>query len=110
MMQVVLLVLGCVMDTVGIIMITVPVFVPIVAALGFDPVWFGVLFIINMEIGFLTPPFGYNLFYLKGVAPPSVTMADLYLSIIPFVALMILGLLICIVFPDIILYLPRLLF
>ena len=110
MMQVVLLVLGCVMDTVGIIMITVPVFVPIVAALGFDPVWFGVLFIINMEIGFLTPPFGYNLFYLKGVAPPSVTMADLYLSIIPFVVLMILGLLICIVFPDIILYLPRLLF
>ena len=110
MMQVVLLVLGCVMDTVGIIMITVPVFVPIVAALGFDPVWFGVLFIINMEIGFLTPPFGYNLFYLKGVAPPSVTMADLYLSIIPFVLLMILGLLICIVFPDIILYLPRLLF
>jgi TRAP-type mannitol/chloroaromatic compound transport system permease large subunit len=106
----VLLVLGCVMDTVGIIMITVPVFVPIVAALGFDPVWFGVLFIINMEIGFLTPPFGYNLFYLKGVAPPSVTMADLYLSIIPFVLLMILGLLICIVFPDIILYLPRLLF
>ena len=63
-----------------------------------------------MEIGFLTPPFGYNLFYLKGVPPPSVTMADLYLSIIPFVLLMILGLLICIVFPDIILYLPRLLF
>ena len=63
-----------------------------------------------MEIGFLTPPFGYNLFYLKGVAPPSVTMGDLYRSIIPFVALMILGLLICIAFPDIILYLPRLLF
>jgi tripartite ATP-independent transporter DctM subunit len=110
MMQFVLLILGMVMDTVGIIMITVPVFVPIVAALGFDPVWFGVLFIINMEIGFLTPPFGYNLFYLKGFAPPSVTMGDLYRSIIPFVALMILGLLICIAFPDIILYLPRLLF
>src|SRR5918993_294447 len=109
-MQAVLLILGMVMDTVGIIMITVPVFVPIVAALGFDPVWFGVLFIINMEIGFLTPPFGYNLFYLKGVAPPSVTMGDLYRSIIPFVALMIFGLLVCIAFPDIILYLPRLLF
>jgi tripartite ATP-independent transporter DctM subunit len=109
-MQAVLLVLGMVMDTVGIIMITVPIFIPIVAALGFDPIWFGVLFIINMEIGFLTPPFGYNLFYLKGVAPPSVTMGDLYRSIIPFVALMITGLLVCIAFPDIILYLPRMLF
>jgi tripartite ATP-independent transporter DctM subunit len=109
-MMAVLLILGMVMDTVGIIMITVPIFVPIVAALGFDPVWFGVLFIINMEIGFLTPPFGYNLFYLKGVAPPSVTMGDLYRSIIPFVALMMLGLGICIALPDVILLLPRLLF
>jgi tripartite ATP-independent transporter DctM subunit len=110
MMQIVLLILGMVMDTVGIIMITVPVFVPIVLALGFDPVWFGVLFIINMEIGFLTPPFGYNLFYLKGVAPASVTMGDLYRAVIPFVALMILGLGLCIVFPEIILLLPNLLF
>ncbi|MGE0854132.1 MAG: TRAP transporter large permease subunit [Hyphomicrobiaceae bacterium] len=110
MMQIALLFLGMVMDTIGIIMITVPVFVPIVLALGFDPVWFGVLFIINMEIGFLTPPFGYNLFYLKGVAPASVTMGDLYRAVIPFVALMILGLGLCIVFPEIILLLPNLLF
>jgi tripartite ATP-independent transporter DctM subunit len=109
-MQIVLLILGMVMDTVGIIMITVPVFVPIALALGFDPVWFGVLLIINMEIGFLTPPFGYNLFYLKGVAPVSVTMGDLYRAVIPFVALMILGLGLCIVFPEIILLLPNLLF
>jgi tripartite ATP-independent transporter DctM subunit len=109
MMQAVLLVLGMVMDTVGIIMITVPVFVPIVAALGFDPVWFGVLFIINMEIGFLTPPFGYNLFYLRGVAPAGVTLGDIYRSIVPFVGLMLLGLGICIVAPEIILLLPRLL-
>lgn len=109
MMIVVLLALGMVMDTVGIIMIAVPVFIPIVSALGFDPVWFGILFIMSMEIGFLTPPFGYNLFYLKGVAPPNITMVDLYRSIIPFVALMILGLGICIVFPEIILLLPRLL-
>jgi len=110
MMQLVLLVLGMVMDTVGIIMITVPIFVPIILALGFDPVWFGVLFIINMEIGFLTPPFGYNLFYLKGVAPEGVTMGDIYRSIVPFVALMILGLGMCMVIPEIILLLPRLLF
>lgn len=110
MMQLVLLLLGMVMDTVGIIMITVPIFVPIILALGFDPVWFGVLFIINMEIGFLTPPFGYNLFYLKGVAPEGVTMGDLYRSILPFVALMMLGLGMCMAVPEIILLLPRLLF
>jgi TRAP-type mannitol/chloroaromatic compound transport system permease large subunit len=91
-------------------MITVPVFVPIILSLGFDPVWFGVLFIINMEIGFLTPPFGYNLFYLRGVAPRDVTMLDIYRSIVPFVFLMLLGLGLCIAFPEIILLLPELLF
>ena len=109
-MMVLLLLLGMVMDTVGIIMITVPVFVPIVLALGFDPVWFGILFIINMEIGFLTPPFGYNLFYLKGVAPPGVVMGDIYRSIVPFVALMLAGLGLSIAFPQIVLALPNWLF
>jgi tripartite ATP-independent transporter DctM subunit len=106
----VLILLGMVLDTVGIMMITVPVFVPIILSLGFDPVWFGVLFIINMEIGFLTPPFGYNLFYLRGVAPKEVTMLDIYRSIVPFVLLMLLGLGLCIAFPKIILLLPELLF
>jgi tripartite ATP-independent transporter DctM subunit len=109
-MELILILLGMVIDTVGIIMITVPVFVPIITALGFDPVWFGVLFIINMEIGFLTPPFGYNLFYLKGVAPPDVSMLDIYRSIVPFVVLMIAGLIICILLPEIVLFLPNLLF
>ena len=109
-MQALLILLGMVIDTVGIIMITVPVFVPIILALGFDPVWFGVLFIINMEIGFLTPPFGYNLFYLRGVAPPDVTMLDIYQSIVPFVLLMVVGLGVCIAFPQIILVLPNALF
>jgi tripartite ATP-independent transporter DctM subunit len=109
-MQGVLILLGMVLDTVGIMMITVPVFVPIILSLGFDPVWFGVLFIINMEIGFLTPPFGYNLFYLRGVAPKDVTMLDIYRSIVPFVCLMLLGLGLCIAFPKIILVLPELLF
>ncbi len=109
-MQGLLILLGMVLDTVGIMMITVPVFVPIILTLGFDPVWFGVLFIINMEIGFLTPPFGYNLFYLRGVAPPDVTMIDIYRSIVPFVFLMLLGLGLCMAFPEIILFLPGLLF
>jgi tripartite ATP-independent transporter DctM subunit len=109
-MQVILILLGMVIDTVGIMMITVPVFVPIILALGFDPVWFGVLFIINMEIGFLTPPFGYNLFYLRGVVPKDVTMGDIYRSIIPFVILMLIGLGLCIAVPGIILTLPNALF
>jgi TRAP-type mannitol/chloroaromatic compound transport system permease large subunit len=101
-MMLILIVLGMVIATVGIIMITVPVFLPIVNALGFDPVWFGILFIINMEIGFLTPPFGYNLFYLKGVAPREVSLGDIYTSIVPFVVLMLIGLGLCIAFPQII--------
>ena len=109
-MMAILVVLGMVIDTVGIIMITVPVFVPIIKELGFDPVWFGVLFIVNMEMGFLTPPFGYNLFYLKGVAPPDVTTGDLYRSVLPFIALMVVGLAIFIAFPWTILALPNALF
>lgn len=106
-MQLILLLLGMVLDTVGIIMITVPVFVPIALKLGFDPVWFGILFIINMEIGFLTPPFGYNLFYLKGVVPPSITLGDIYRSVTPFILLMIAAVGICMLFPQIVLVLPN---
>ncbi len=109
-MQLILLLLGMVLDTVGIIMITVPVFVPIAVKLGFDPVWFGILFIINMEIGFLTPPFGYNLFYLKGVVPPSITLGDIYRSVTPFILLMIAAIVICMLFPQIVLMLPNALF
>ena len=105
-MMAILLVMGMVIETTGIIMIAVPVMTPIIVKLGFDPIWFGVLFIIMMEIGFLTPPFGYNLFYLKGVAPKSVKLTEIYTSIIPFVLLMILGLALCIAFPGIITWLP----
>ena len=109
-MMVILLMLGMVLDTVGIILITLPIFAPIAKSLGFDPVWFGILYIINMEIGFLTPPFGYNLFYLKGVAPSGVTMTDIYKSVVPFILLMLLGILICVTFPEIILVVPNWLF
>lgn len=106
-MLLVLLVLGMVLETTGIIMITAPIFAPIAIALGFDPIWFGILFIVLMEIGFLTPPFGYNLFYLKGVAPSDVTMNELYLSTIPFVLIMILAVGLMMIFPQIILWLPK---
>ncbi len=108
-MQVIFFLLGCILDPAGIIMICTPVFVPVIKSLGFDPLWFGILFIMNMEMGYLTPPFGFNLFYMKAVAPPTVTMGDIYKSIIPFVILQAVGLIIVIIFPQIALWLPKLL-
>ncbi|MCL6477565.1 MAG: TRAP transporter large permease subunit [Peptococcaceae bacterium] len=105
-----LLILGMFLDPGGIIMITTPIFVPIIKMLGFDPVWFGILFTINMEMGYLTPPFGFNLFYMKSIVPKHITMSDIIRSIVPFVIIMIIALVILIVFPDIVLWLPNQLF
>ncbi|MDP2917291.1 MAG: TRAP transporter large permease subunit, partial [Dehalococcoidia bacterium] len=107
MMQLILLILGCFIDPMGIMMITIPVFMPIIETLGFNPLWFGILFTVNMEIGYITPPFGFNLFYLKGVAPPSITLRDIYKSIAPFVALELAGLALIMIFPQIALWLPQ---
>ncbi|ASM71898.1 MULTISPECIES: TRAP transporter large permease [Roseobacteraceae] len=107
-MLVVLFFFGMVLDPVGIMLITLPVFLPVVQAAGFDPIWFGILFIIMMEVGYMTPPFGFNLFYLKGVAPPDVTMGDIYTSVIPYVIVTLIGVLLIILFPGIALYLPNL--
>lgn len=108
-MQLMWMVMGCFLDPNGIIMITTPIFFPIATSLGFDPVWFGVLFVVNMEMGFLTPPFAFNLFYMQAVVPKGVVMTDIYRSIIPFVGLQALGLALCMIFPEIVLYLPKLL-
>ena len=107
-MQIVLLLLGMVLDPVGIMLITLPVFLPIVVSFGFDPIWFGILFIINMEIGYQTPPFGFNLFYLKGIVPPNITMGDIYQSATPYTLVLILGLIIIMMFPGIVTWLPSL--
>ena len=107
-MQIIFFILGCILDPVGIIMICTPVFVPVITALGFDPLWFGVLFIMNMEMGYLTPPFGFNLFYMKAIVPKGITMTDIYRSIVPFVILQGIGLVIVIIFPEIALWLPKL--
>ncbi|MDF0751634.1 TRAP transporter large permease subunit [Marinobacter sp. 71-i] len=109
-MMVIVFLLAMVLDPVGIMLITLPVFMPIVESLGFDPIWFGILFVINMEIGYMTPPFGFNLFYLKGVVPPSITMKDIYSSIVPFVIVEIVGLALIMIFPEIATYLPDLFF
>jgi TRAP-type mannitol/chloroaromatic compound transport system permease large subunit len=109
-MLVVVFFLGMVLDPVGIMLITLPVFSPIVAQHGFDPVWFGILFIIMMEVGYMTPPFGFNLFYLKGVTPPEISMGDIYSSVVPYVAVVIFGLVLIAIFPQIALWLPDLIF
>jgi tripartite ATP-independent transporter DctM subunit len=107
MMQVILMILGCFMDPTGIMIITIPIFVPLIKALGFDPIWFGILFVINLEMGYLTPPFGYNLFYMRMLVPKSVTMGTIYKAIVPFVAIMLLCLVILMVFPQLALWLPN---
>lgn len=104
--QFVLLLLGMVLDPVGIMLITLPVFLPVVTAHGFDPIWFGILFIINMEIGYQTPPFGFNLFYLKGIVPPGITMSDIYKSVIPYTLVLIFGLILVMIFPQLVTWLP----
>jgi tripartite ATP-independent transporter DctM subunit len=107
-MQLILLVLGMFFDPTGIVLLTAPIFFPIVVSLGFDPLWFAILFVINMELAYLTPPFGFNLFYMKAVVPPGITMMDIYKSQTPFVLLMMLGLILCMIFPGIITWLPGL--
>jgi len=100
--------LGALIDWIGIVYITFPVFLPIADKLGFDKLWFVICISVNLQNSFLTPPFGYALFYLKGVAPPEVTTEDVYKGIVPFVTLMLIGLFICILFPSWVLYLPSL--
>lgn len=108
-MQAMWMIMGCFLDPNGIIMITAPIFFPLINSLGFDPVWFGVLFVVNMEMGFLTPPFGFNLFYMQAIAPKGVVMTDIYKSIIPFVMIQAVGLVLCMIFPEIIMWLPKIL-
>jgi tripartite ATP-independent transporter DctM subunit len=111
-MQVILLFLGCFLDWVGILMLCVPIFVPIIKKLGFDPIWFGVLYSVNMQISFLSPPFGYALFYLAGAVGPrlGITTREIWWSAIPFIALQLVGLALCIIFPQIILWAPQALY
>ena len=101
------LVLGMFMDGAAITMITIPVFMPVVYQLGIDPLWFGLLFTMNMIIGYMTPPFGMNLFYMKGLVPKDITMMDIYRSIIPYVIISIAVLVLSIIFPQILLWLPN---
>ena len=106
-MQIVWIILGSLIDWIGILLLTAPIFVPIVESLGFDTVWFGVLFCMNMQISYLSPPFGPAVFYLKGVTPPDITIGDIFHSIWPFMALQIVGLGLVMTFPQLALWLPN---
>jgi tripartite ATP-independent transporter DctM subunit len=107
-MQLSYLVMGTFLDDTAMLVIVAPLYIPLVVSLGFDPVWYGVLYTISCQIAYMTPPFGYNLFLMRAMAPPEVTLRDIYVSIIPFVLVMMLGVAIVMVFPQIALWLPSL--
>ena len=104
-----LVMLGMFIDWMGILFIVVPLITPIAADLGFDPVWFAVLVMVNLQISFLTPPFAYSIFYLKGITPPEVKTTDIYRGVLPFVAIQIAAIVLCILFPALLTTLPAVL-
>jgi len=106
-MMVIVFVMGMFIDGAAITVLTMPIFFPVVESAGLDPLWFGVLFTINICMGYLTPPFGMNLFYMKGIVSADVTMQDIYWSIIPYVGVMIIVLILGVVFPEIVVWLPN---
>lgn len=107
-MQVFYLIMGVPMDWLGCLMITAPIFLPIVEELGFCLVWFGVLFNVNMQIAYLSPPVGAGMFYLKGVAPPGVTMGDIFRSVLPYLGCQLIVLVLIMALPQIVMWLPNL--
>jgi tripartite ATP-independent transporter DctM subunit len=99
--------LGMFIDWLGILLIVIPIFSPLAWELGFNQIWFAALICVNLQMAFLTPPFGYSLFYLRGIAPPEMTIVHIYKGVIPFIVLQWIALILCILFPEIILWLPR---
>ena len=109
-MQLSFVVMGTFLDDTAMLVIVAPLYVPLVGALGFDLVWYGVLYTITCQIAYMTPPFGYNLFLMRAMAPPDISITDIYRSIIPFVAVMAFALAIVMAFPEIALWLPNLVY
>jgi tripartite ATP-independent transporter DctM subunit len=106
-MFLIVFIMGAFIDWIGILMIVVPLFTPIAANLGVDAIWFAMMIIIVMQTSFLTPPFAYSIFYLKGIAPPEVTTWDIYRGVFPFILIQLLGVILFYNFPQIILFLPN---
>jgi len=104
--QVIVLIMGCFMEIDSIMMITLPIFMPIVTALGFNPVWYGAIFLLNDEMAVTTPPFGTSLFVMKGVAPKDTSIADIYKAAVPFLVLDVMVMSLMLTFPQLVLWLP----
>jgi tripartite ATP-independent transporter DctM subunit len=107
MMQLSYILMGMFLDDTAMLVIVAPLYVPLIIALGFDPIWYGVLYTITCQIAYMTPPFGYNLFLMRAMAPKEISLQDIYSSIVPFVLIMIFGLAIVMIFPEIATYLPE---
>ncbi len=110
MMQLSYILMGMFLDDTAMLVIVAPLYVPLVKVLGFDLIWYGVLYTITCQIAYMTPPFGYNLFLMRAMAPPEITLPDIYRSIVPFVLVMTFGLMIVIIFPQVALWLPNLVY
>ncbi|MDZ4192257.1 TRAP transporter large permease subunit [Ectopseudomonas chengduensis] len=108
MMQLSFIIMGMFLDDTAMLVIVAPLYIPLVGALGFDLVWYGVLYTITCQIAYMTPPFGYNLFLMRAMAPPEVSLRDIYVSVTPFVLVMILSLILVMIFPQLALWLPQL--
>jgi len=106
-MQLTYILMGMFLDDTAMLIIVAPLYVPLIISLGFNPIWYGVLYTITCQIAYMTPPFGYNLFLMRAMAPKEITLIDIYRSIIPFVLIMVLGLALIIIFPEIALWLPE---
>jgi tripartite ATP-independent transporter DctM subunit len=109
-MNLVVFILGAFIDWAAILLVTVPIFTPIAMELGFDPLWFAMVICVNLQTSFLTPPFGYSLFYFKGASPPDYSMGDVYKGIIPFICLQIIGIISICIWPELVTYLPSIFF
>jgi len=107
-MMFIIFILGFFVDWPAILFIMVPIFVPIVSTLGFNPLWFGIMVMLNLQLAYMTPPFALPIFYVRGSAPPElgITMADIIRGVIPFAVLIVIGMGLCVLFPQIILWLP----
>jgi tripartite ATP-independent transporter DctM subunit len=105
-MQIILLIFGCFMDDYAIVTICSPIFMPLAISLGFDPIWFSIVFLLNMQVAYLTPPFGWSLFLMKGVAPPGISTQDIWRSVPPFIALQLIVLALVMLFPQLATWLP----
>lgn len=103
-------ILGCFLEETTMLFITIPIYMPILSSFGMDPIWFGVLFMIAMQMAYITPPFGFSLFFMKSIAPKDITTVDIYKSVPPFIVIQLIAVLICMFVPQIVTFLPNLLY